>query len=53
MVQLEQIKDMKTVAIRFKENLDESHLTATKINGKSIKFVEKVKYLGVIIDKKT
>ena len=43
---------MKTVAKRFKENLDESRLTAIKINGKSIKF-EKVKYLVVIIDKKT
>ena len=47
------ISDTKTVAIRFNENLDESRLTATKINGKSIKFVEKVKYLGVIIDKRT
>ena len=46
------ISDTKTVAIKFKENLDESRLTATKINGNSIKFVEKVKYLGVIIDKK-
>ena len=46
------ISDTKTVAKKFKENLDESRLTAIKINGKSIKF-EKVKYLVVIIDKKT
>ena len=45
------ISATKTVAIMFKGNLDESRLTAIKIDGKSIKFVEKVKYLGIIIDK--
>ena len=47
------ISGTKTVAIMFKWNLDESRLTAIKIDGKCIKFVEKVKYLGMIIDKKT
>lgn len=46
------ISDMKTVAIMFKGNFDESRLAAIKVNGKNIMFVEKVKYLGVIMDKK-
>ena len=43
------ISEKKTVAVQFKGSLDESRL-AIKINGKNIKFVNSVKYLGVIID---
>ena len=46
------ISETKTVAMLFKGNLDESRLATIKVNGKNIKFVEKTKYLGVIIDKK-
>lgn len=46
------ISDKKSVAIMFKGNLDERRLATIKINDRNIKFVEKVKYLGVMIDKK-
>ena len=46
------ISDKKTVAAMFKGNLDESRLAVIKINGRNIKFIGKVKYLGVIVDKK-
>ena len=46
------ISDSKTVSIMFERNLDKSRLAMIKINGKNIKFAEKVKYLGVILDKK-
>ena len=36
----------------FNGKLDERRLAAIKINGRNIEFVEKVKYLGVMIDKK-
>ena len=39
-------------SITFEWNLDESRLAMIKMNGKNVKFVEKVKYLGVILDKK-
>ena len=45
------ISETKTVAIMFKGDLDKSRL-AIKVYGKNIKFVEKTKYLGVIMDKK-
>ena len=37
--------------MQFKGSLDESRL-AIKINGKNIKFVKNVKYLGIVIDNK-
>ena len=46
------ISDSKTVSIMFERNLDESRFAMIKINGKNIKFVKKVKYLGVILVKK-
>ena len=46
------ISDKKTVVVMFKGNLHKSRLAAIKINGRNIKFIGKVKYLGVIVDKK-
>ena len=46
------ISDKKSIAIMFKGNLDERRLATIKIKGRNIQFVEKVKYLGVMIDKK-
>ena len=36
------ISDKKTVVVMFKGNLDKNRLAAIKINGRNIKFVEKV-----------
>ena len=46
------ISESKTVAMLFKGCLDERRLAVIKVNGKNIKFVEKTKYLGVIVDKR-
>ena len=46
------ISDSKTVAMLFKGNLVEKRLAVIKVNGKNIKFVDKTKYLGIIVDKK-
>ena len=45
------ISDSKTVAMLCKGSLDERRLAVIKVNGKNIKFVEKTKYLGVIVNK--
>ena len=45
------ISEKKTVAVQFKGSLDESRFVI-KLNGKNIKFVKNVKYLGIVIDNK-
>ena len=42
----------KTVAMLVKGSMNEKHLPTLKINGKNVKYVNTVKYLGVILDRK-
>ena len=42
----------KTVAMLVKGSMNEKHLPTLKINGKNVKYVNTVKYLGVILDRR-
>ena len=46
------ISGSKTVTMLMKGNLNEKHLPTFKIDRVNVKYVEKTKYLGVVIDRK-
>ena len=46
------VSSSKTVAMLVKGNMNRGRLPTIKINGKNVKYVQQVKYLGIIIDEK-
>ena len=46
------VSSSKTVAMLVKGNMSRGRLPTIKINGKNVKYLQQVKYLGIIVDEK-